>query len=611
MAPLEPEGSAHRWTATIRLAPNDRFGVYHVVVTASAERFQGIVGQSEFRVTTGSPATVDVPEAPIVALPRYKPGGQPSKRIKVLLVAVDMGSWRALMPMLETGRLPHLAYLMHDGSIASLQSLPGGYFSLPLLTSAITGMVPPRHNILGGAKLYDFNMRRHAWPLWVWAARLHRAVGVVGWPGAWPPDAGTTFDITVPFFAANVFKEKVAYQLINDPSVREFARIFGVRRSQMQRIFELLRTVENYFRTYEPANLPLDGLALRREPPASSLESVVEYFFDDQVVDLADRLSRGRKLDLLTFYIRQVDYLSHAFWKYFEPSLYSAQQLRAPVAYGFDRWLLDKGIDDRGKRQVLYQAYERLDQFVGRFLDASENVIIFSDHGALPGDPQSQPYNIQFLRLAALYYYRTHEELLLGRLNWKQDGVDKRIEFLHAAPADRPIAIRLASFLGRLQYSAGPDSSHHVLFRAVAVGEEGADIVIRLHLDPAVMPTDLLWDGSWSCPIDRLSGFNPVEGVHSMDGILILHGPAFRKGYSIPSASLPDVAPTTAYLMGLPVADDLDGRVVLAAFTPEFQRQHEIERVSSWGRDWQGYWRLIKAFKIIPLLHRQSAPTNR
>jgi hypothetical protein len=37
-----------------------------------------------------------------------------------------------------------------------------------------------------------------------------------------------------------------------------------------------------------------------------------------------------------------------------------------------------------------------------------------------------------------------------------------------------------------------------------------------------------------------------------------------------------DIAPTMLYLLGLPVAADMDGRVISGAFADEFVRMHEL-----------------------------------
>jgi arylsulfatase A-like enzyme len=46
------------------------------------------------------------------------------------------------------------------------------------------------------------------------------------------------------------------------------------------------------------------------------------------------------------------------------------------------------------------------------------------------------------------------------------------------------------------------------------------------------------------------------------DGIFIASGPGFRTGVELPGVSVYDIAPTILHLMGLPVARDLEGKVL-------------------------------------------------
>ena len=56
--------------------------------------------------------------------------------------------------------------------------------------------------------------------------------------------------------------------------------------------------------------------------------------------------------------------------------------------------------------------------------------------------------------------------------------------------------------------------------------------------------------------------FGPT-GDHRMEGVLIASGPAVRPGATLgSSANLLDVAPTILHLLGVPVPDDMDGRVL-------------------------------------------------
>jgi predicted AlkP superfamily phosphohydrolase/phosphomutase len=51
-------------------------------------------------------------------------------------------------------------------------------------------------------------------------------------------------------------------------------------------------------------------------------------------------------------------------------------------------------------------------------------------------------------------------------------------------------------------------------------------------------------------------------GSHDREGIFIASGPGIKRGRATDTAQITDVAPTLLYLLGLPVPDDLDGRVM-------------------------------------------------
>jgi predicted AlkP superfamily phosphohydrolase/phosphomutase len=59
-------------------------------------------------------------------------------------------------------------------------------------------------------------------------------------------------------------------------------------------------------------------------------------------------------------------------------------------------------------------------------------------------------------------------------------------------------------------------------------------------------------------------------GTHRRDGILIAQGKAFKKDAEIQGARLIDMAPTILYLMGQPVPEDMDGRLLEELFEPAF-----------------------------------------
>jgi hypothetical protein len=97
-----------------------------------------------------------------------------------------------------------------------------------------------------------------------------------------------------------------------------------------------------------------------------------------------------------------------------------------------------------------------------------------------------------------------------------------------------------------------------------------------------VSPYGAAAPGEWA----RVTSFGrvPLEGVLSghEDGLLLLRGDGVRAGNFIADAVIVDVVPTLLYALGLPVARDMDGRPLAAAFDPSYLSTHPLSFVPSY-----------------------------
>lgn len=66
------------------------------------------------------------------------------------------------------------------------------------------------------------------------------------------------------------------------------------------------------------------------------------------------------------------------------------------------------------------------------------------------------------------------------------------------------------------------------------------------------------------------------------DGVLALYGEGIRPGALLTGARLVDLAPTVLYALGMPVARDLDGQVLTAAFDRSFLANHPLTFLPSY-----------------------------
>ncbi|MEO6888279.1 MAG: alkaline phosphatase family protein [Ktedonobacteraceae bacterium] len=85
--------------------------------------------------------------------------------------------------------------------------------------------------------------------------------------------------------------------------------------------------------------------------------------------------------------------------------------------------------------------------------------------------------------------------------------------------------------------------------------------LIVLANERTTLPTELgrgtLWETS-----------DVTSGIHHPDGVLYLYGDTVKAGEKVPPASIYDVVPTILSYMGLPLPEDLPGKVIQEAFEP-------------------------------------------
>lgn len=65
------------------------------------------------------------------------------------------------------------------------------------------------------------------------------------------------------------------------------------------------------------------------------------------------------------------------------------------------------------------------------------------------------------------------------------------------------------------------------------------------------------------------------SGMHRMNGIFLMSGPFCRKNLQVKSTMV-DIAPTVLYLMGLPILENMDGRVIEEAIDPDYLKKNPV-----------------------------------
>jgi predicted AlkP superfamily phosphohydrolase/phosphomutase len=73
--------------------------------------------------------------------------------------------------------------------------------------------------------------------------------------------------------------------------------------------------------------------------------------------------------------------------------------------------------------------------------------------------------------------------------------------------------------------------------------------------------------------VHNLEFFTGKSGTHRDYGIFLAHGAAIRPGFTIDGAKIIDLAPTILALTGVPVPNDMDGRVLEEIFVDGYARE--------------------------------------
>jgi predicted AlkP superfamily phosphohydrolase/phosphomutase len=85
--------------------------------------------------------------------------------------------------------------------------------------------------------------------------------------------------------------------------------------------------------------------------------------------------------------------------------------------------------------------------------------------------------------------------------------------------------------------------------------------------------------------VEDYGGWQAVGHNLAPDGILMMKGPHFMSGAELqPKAAIQDITPTMLALLGIPVGDDMAGRVLEEAFEPDFFNQYPIRSIASHDR---------------------------
>ncbi len=512
--------------------------------------------------------------------------------MKVFIIGIDGATFDLIRPWAEQGLLPNFARLMQQGAHGELTSTIPPVTALAW-TSFLTGKNPGKHGIFdfierapGGYGIQYVNARsRKAKSLWRMLSEAGRTVCVVNVPMTYPPEEvngcliagmdapGEDSDYTYPKELKAELQRAVGGYTVDlrwlGNMKSDAQRLDVVRQSRQieeQRTKATLYLMEKYnwdfFMVVFNATDRLQHYFWRhsdprhpRHPDASEQVAELSNAIRDCYVYLDEMI--GRILEALPDDAAVMVMSDHGFG------------MMTDDYFFVNRWLEHIGLLKRKGSagfQPALNALRKMDALVRRILTPKQKEWILAKFPQLRGQVESANTlgDVDWSQTKAYseeMYYTTANV----RLNLKGREPHGIVEPHEAEEV-------LNFLIGELEKVVDPRTGQRVfphIYRREEIysgdyAAQAADLLMSYWEDGAyhVRPSYKSPDGHFMATnAGVLPGESDWSGDHRMNGILIAHGAPFKKTL-VENATLCDLAPTILHLMGLPVPDDMDGRVL-------------------------------------------------
>ncbi len=485
--------------------------------------------------------------------------------IKFMTLGLDGATWNLLMPLIKKGSIPTIAELVKKGTYGELETcIPPVTF--PAWKCYSTGKNPGKLGVYWWLSvdiksqkfIVNNSLSFKSKEIWDYLDKKGIKSGVIGMPTTYPPKKINGFmvselatkdtEFTYPPEIEHELKEKFRYTCIE----------------------------KNYH-------------GMSKEEFIEDRQNLIKQRFG------ATRyLIRKFDLNFLNLTIFHIDNVQHFFWKYMEDN---------DPKYG----------------RVIEDFWKLIDIEIRKLLEEFQPnyVFIFSDHGFTKLDAifdiniwlvkkgylklkKSALLNLIYTLLSKLglknivinSFRRLHTIPILGKLipnvedireAWLESLIDWENSKVIALPQgliylnkkilkDEEYHNLRLKLKEELEQIINPINSEKLAKKVFLKEEIYAGDYLDIAPDIVILPNEG-YEIYSRAGVKELWDFNPKEegwsGTHTLHGIFIAYGPGIKKGYEIKGAKIYDLAPTILHIFGLPIPNDMDGRVLTEIFEPD------------------------------------------
>jgi len=519
-----------------------------------------------------------------------------SEKKRVLIIGLDGATFDLILPWVKDGKLPSFWLIMKNGVYGELRS------TVPILTppawsSFMTGKNPGKHGIMGffsrekngyGVKVTNSTHRRTK-EMWTILSENGKKVGIINVPITYPPKKVNGFMITG-MMTTPPKSENFTYP----PFLREEVEKIAGR-----------RTLDPLF-TY----LEREGVFINEA-----------FDSTEKLEKISLSLLEKHKPDLFMVVFNGTDYLQHRFWRHIDPEhpRYEAEKSGKYV-------------------KIILRYYQKIDEILGNFLEIADDkttIIVMSDHGAGPLHKyihvnswlmQTGLLKLKrrwITRLKHFVYkiglspekiYNTLLSIRIGSIRIKTNRSNTKIraflnnffvsfsdvDWLHTKAYSMGSGLIYINLKGRepsgtvnpgLEYESLREQIINQLYR-LKDSETGERVIEKVYkkeeiyagpylgMMPDIVfipkPKYMTFEEYEFAANSVITRAEAVSATHKLNGILLMKGPGIKKGSCLQNAEITDIAPTVLHFLGLPIPEDMDGKVLVEALTSSYLRLNLI-----------------------------------
>ncbi len=524
---------------------------------------------------------------------------------KVVVIGLDAATWTVIRPCMAEGKMPNLAKLMKAGVSGTLESiLPP--ITPPAWTSFMTGKNPGKHGIFhfvetehgGYAMNYANATSRRSPTVWKLLNNAGYSVGTMNIPFTYPPEPLNGFQIS----GMDTPSENSPF--IHPPELRE-------------ELVEHLGAIQLDIRF-----LGAMSTDERRNQVLAEMEQM-----DNQWTKAALYLLENHPQDVMMFVFMSIDTVQHYFWQHMDKGHFLHDLKLAPkfgdaVRKVYERLDAAAGqiIDRLPPETTLFVVSDHgggpvVDRtiFLNRYL--AQLGLLHYDEKTTSGIRSlgKKLLRVSFSMLRSTLSSRQKSRLarLFPKIRQKSEMAYSSFTSIDwsrtkaycsevlASPPSIWINLKgvkpqgivdpgdydalVAFIIEKLAELKDPRSGKPVINRVYRRNEifhgpfsrEGADLVLDWWSEDSLFSSQPSFPEDTGKPALIIREHRPSEtsewgGTHRLNGILIGRGSGFKSGAEIANARLIDIAPTLLHLLGVPVPEDMDGKVLASAFQPDF-----------------------------------------